>query len=305
MTLINYIIIIFSIVIFIFGLLKFSSQEIIIEKGGEIITTNKFSLNRKTIPLLTISIILFLVGLSIRASSPEKYIVVYNSITNSYYVFKGGFNFHIPYINEVSIYDGRIKSFPEDKKSWSIWSSSSDGIQIGLDLRVWFSVDSNNIIKLHKLLGEDYKKIIEPELKSITKSEISKYSAIDIWTTGKQKLSDSLVLALNQKFKNYGIIINSVSIEEIKASPDFLKTIEEIAISKQKAEKLKYEVQAEELEAQKRKIQAQSKAQEIEIIAKALNQNPKYIDYLYVDKISDKVQVIISDKPNIINFDKK
>lgn len=173
-------------------------------------------------------------------------------------------------------------------------------------MKVWFSVDSSNIVKLHKMLGpKNYKNFIEPELKSITKSELSKYSAIDIWTTAKQKLAEELKLSLNHKFKYYGIVINSVSIEEVKINPEFLKTIEEIAISKQKSEKLKYELQAEELEAQKKKIQAQSKAQEIEIIAKALSQNPKYIDYLYVDKISDKVQVIISDKPNIINFNER
>lgn len=306
MNLFNYILIILGILIFIFGVFRYSSQEVLVERGGDIITTSRISLSFKSLPFIILSVILILIGLLIRIASSQSYILTYNSITKNFYLSKGGISFHIPYINEVSIYDGRIKSFPQDQKPFTIWSSSADGIQVGLDLRIWFSIDTNNIITLHKLFGpENYKKIIEPELKSIVKSEISKYSASEIWTTAKQNLSDSLLFALNKKFRNYGIYINSVSVEEVKVSADFLKTLEEIAISKQKAEKLKYEVQAEELEAQKRKIQAQSKAQEIEIISNALNRNPRYIDYLYVDKLSDKVQVIISDKPNFINLEKK
>ncbi len=306
MNLFNYILIIVGILLLLFGIYRYSSQEILVEKGGDIITTSKFSFNVKSLPFVIVSIIIILLGLVIRLTSSQNYILTYNSISKKFYLSKGGIGFHIPFINEVSIYDGRIKSFPEEQKPFTVWSSSLDGVQIGLDLKVWFSIDTNKIVTLHKLLGpENYKKIIEPELKSIVKSEISKYSASELWTTAKQKISDSLLLALNNKFKNYGIYINSVSVEEIKVSPDFLKTLEDIAISKQKAEKLRYEVQAEELEAQKRKVQAQSKAEEIEIISRALNKNPRYIDYLYVDKLSDKVQVIISDKPNIINFEKK
>lgn len=306
MSLFNYVLIVVGIIILLFSIYRHTSQEVIVERSGEIITTSKFKFNKKVIPFLLISIFLILLGISLRLSNNENYILSYNSISGSYYLSRGGISFYIPYINEVNIYDGRMKVFPDEKKSWTIWSSSSDGVQVGLEMKVWFSVDSNNIVKLHKMLGpKNYKNFIEPELKSITKSELSKYSAIDIWTIAKQKLSEELRLSLNNKFKDYGIVINSVSIEEVKISPEFLKTIEEIAISKQKSEKLKYELQAEELEAQKKKIQAQSKAQEIEIIAKALSQNPKYIDYLYVDKISDKVQVIISDKPNIINLNEK
>jgi len=302
----NYFIILISIIILIYSIFKHSSQEILVEKGGEIITTSKFTFSKKVIPSIVISIILFILGITIRFASSQNYLLVYNSITGSYYLYKGGINFNLPFINEVSIYDSKIKVFPNSQKPFTIWSSSADGIQIGLDLRIWYSVDTSNIIKLHKLLGNDnYSQIIESEAKSITKIELSKYQAVEIWTTAKKEFSENIRNALNEKFRNYGIYINSVSIEEVKATPEFLKTIEEIVISKQKAEKLKYEIQSEELEAQKRKIQAQSKAQEIEIIAKALNQNPKYIDYLYVDKLSDKVQVIISDKPNFINLEKK
>ena len=39
-----------------------------------------------------------------------------------------------------------------------------------------------------------------------------------------------------------------------------------------------------------------------EVINKALAQNPNYIKYLYVDKLSDKVSVIVSDQNTIMDL---
>ena len=43
-------------------------------------------------------------------------------------------------------------------------------------------------------------------------------------------------------------------------------------------------------------------ARAIETINQALARNPNYIKYLYVDKLSDKVQVIVSDQNTIMDL---
>ena len=40
----------------------------------------------------------------------------------------------------------------------------------------------------------------------------------------------------------------------------------------------------------------------IETINEALRQNPNYIRYLYVDKLSDKISVIVSDQSTIMDL---
>ena len=42
--------------------------------------------------------------------------------------------------------------------------------------------------------------------------------------------------------------------------------------------------------------------QAIETINEALRQNPNYIRYLYVDKLSDKISVIVSDQNTIMDL---
>jgi len=47
---------------------------------------------------------------------------------------------------------------------------------------------------------------------------------------------------------------------------------------------------------------ARHRANAIEVINKAVAQNPNYIKYLYVDKLSDKISVIISDQNTIMDL---
>ncbi|RKY95595.1 MAG: prohibitin family protein, partial [Candidatus Hydrothermota bacterium] len=47
---------------------------------------------------------------------------------------------------------------------------------------------------------------------------------------------------------------------------------------------------------------AEGTARAIEIVSRQLKRNPEYIKYLYVDKLSDKVQVIVSDQSTIMNL---
>jgi len=58
----------------------------------------------------------------------------------------------------------------------------------------------------------------------------------------------------------------------------------------------RYTLEKEQKEAERKVIEAQGRANAIQIINKALTQNPNYIKYLYVDKLSDKISVIISDQ---------
>jgi hypothetical protein len=49
-------------------------------------------------------------------------------------------------------------------------------------------------------------------------------------------------------------------------------------------------------------IEAQGRAKAIETISEALRQNPNYIRYFYVDKLSDNISVIVSDQNTIMDL---
>lgn len=116
MNVFNYILIIIGIIILFFSIYRHTSQEVVVEKSGEITTTSRFTFNKKVIPFILISIFLILLGILLRLSTPENYMLIYNSISRSYYLYRGGIGLYIPYINEINIYDARMKVFPDEKK---------------------------------------------------------------------------------------------------------------------------------------------------------------------------------------------
>ena len=61
-------------------------------------------------------------------------------------------------------------------------------------------------------------------------------------------------------------------------------------------------LEKEQKEAERKVIEARGRANSIEVINQALARNPNYIKYLYVDKLSDKIQVIVSDQNTIMDL---
>ena len=65
---------------------------------------------------------------------------------------------------------------------------------------------------------------------------------------------------------------------------------------------MKYVLEKEQREAERKVIEAGGRAKAIQTINEALRQNPNYIKYLYVDKLSDKISVIVSDQNTIMDL---
>ncbi|HHF53463.1 MAG TPA: hypothetical protein ENL43_03765 [candidate division WOR-3 bacterium] len=61
-------------------------------------------------------------------------------------------------------------------------------------------------------------------------------------------------------------------------------------------------LEKEQKEAERKKIEAQGTARAIEIVSVQLKRNPQYIKYLYVDKLSDKIKVIVADQSTILDL---
>ena len=99
-----------------------------------------------------------------------------------------------------------------------------------------------------------------------------------------------------------GFIIDEVVLRDVRFTDEFSKAIEAKQIAQQSAEQMKYVLEKEQREAERKVIEAQGRAKAIDTITQALQKNPNYIKYLYVDKLSDKISVIVSDQNTIMDL---
>ena len=139
-------------------------------------------------------------------------------------------------------------------------------------------------------------------MRSVIRLVISEYAVMDVYSSKRAQIQDEINVKIKQLVEKDGFIIDEVVLRDVRFTEEFTKAIEAKQIAQQSAEQMKYTLEKEQKEAERKVIEATGRANAIEVINKALAQNPNYIKYLYVDKLSDKVNVIVSDQATIMDL---
>jgi len=257
-------------------------------------------------------VVLLLLLTSFRVVPVGHALVIFNTVTKSFRLGRQGITFVAPFISATQDYDLRRLEYTmsgvsgEGRKSDiddSLWSPTKEGLQVGIDLTVWHHVDPDRLISIHQKIGPDYEdKIIRPAIRSVIRLVISEYAVMDVYSAKRAEIQDEINRKTKILIEKDGFVVDEVVLRDVRFTPEFAKAIEAKQIAQQSAEQMKYTLEKEQKEAERKVIEAQGRANAIETINKALAQNPNYIKYLYVDKLSDKIQVIVSDQNTIMDL---
>ena len=252
------------------------------------------------------------IAASVRVVPVGEGLVIFNTVTRSLRLARQGVTFVAPFISSTQIYDLRRLEYTmsavkgEGRRSAvddSLWSPTKEGLQVGIDLTVWHHLDPSRVIDIHQRIGPDFEeKIIRPAIRSVIRLVISEYGVMDIYSSRRADIQDEINLKIKRLVEKDGFIVDEVVLRDVRFTDEFAKAIEAKQIAQQSAEQMKYVLEKEQKEAERKVIEASGRARAIETINDALRQNPNYIRYLYVDKLSDKISVIVSDQNTIMDL---
>src|SRR5262249_3789866 len=159
------------------------------------------------------------------------------------------------------------------------------GLQVGIDLTIWHHLDPAKVISVHQKIGPDYEeKIIRPAVRSVIRLVISEYPVMDVYSAKRAVIQDEINRKTKQLIEKDGLIVDEVVLRDVRFPPEFSRAIEAKQVAQQAAEQMRYTLEKEQKEAERKVIEAQGRANAIQVINHALAQNPNYIKYLYVDK---------------------
>ena len=159
------------------------------------------------------------------------------------------------------------------------------------------------MISIHQNIGPDFEeKILRPAVRSVIRMVISEYPVMAVYSEKRALIQDEINVKIRELVEKDGFVIDEVVLRDVRFTPEFTKAIEAKTIAQQAAEQMKYTLEKEQKEAERKVIEARGRANAIEVITQALSKNPNYIKYLYVDKLSDKIQVIVSDQNTIMDL---
>ena len=255
---------------------------------------------------------LVLVIASVRVVPVGHALVIFNTITRSFRLSPQGVTLVWPLISQTQQYDLRRLEYTmsattgEGRRAAvddSLWSPTQEGLQVGIDITVWHHLDPARVTQIHQKIGPDYEeKIIRPAVRSVIRLVISEYPVMDVYSAKRAAIQDEINVKLKALVEKDGFVIDEVVLRDVRFTDQFTKAIEAKQIAQQAAEQMKYVLEKESREAEHKVIEASGRAKAIETINEALRQNPNYIRYLYVDKLSDKISVIVSDQNTIMDL---
>ena len=262
---------------------------------------------------LVLGFVLFITMVtSVRSVPVGNALVIFNTLTRSFRLAGQGLTFVTPFVSDTHGYDLRRLEYTmsgvtgEGRKENiddSLWSPTQEGLQVGIDITVWHHIDPLKVISIHQKIGPDYEeKIIRPAVRSVIRLVISEYPVMDVYSSKRSRIQEEINAKIKVLVEKDGFVIDEVVLRDVRFTPEFAKAIEAKQIAQQSAEQMKYTLEKEQKEAERKVIEAKGRANSIEVINKALAQNPNYIKYLYVDKLSDKIQVIVSDQNTIMDL---
>lgn len=218
-------------------------------------------------------------------------------------VLEPGIHVVVPLVNAITTYDVRSQAYSmvggsedQDRRSQSdtLWAPTADGLRVGLDLTVRFRPDPQRLPELHSTIGPEYQeRIVRPQIRNVARMVVAEYVVMDIYGRGRSGIQRQMFDRLKGMFAGDGIVLEDILLRNVAFSADFEKAIELKMTAAQKVQQMEFEVQQARMRAEARQQEAAGEAAALETVNRTLQRNPRLLEYVWINKLSDKVSVLV------------
>ena len=204
---------------------------------------------------LVLLIILFKSFVTIHSGEAGVLYERFNGGVNTEEVLGEGFHLVAPW-NQVFVYEVRQQEAHENMAVLS-----SNGLEIALDLSLWFKPANADLGFLHKTKGENYlDRVVKPAARSATRSVVGRYTPEQIYSSKRDVIQEEIYLETKKILDKQYVQLNEVLVRDVTLPTTIKEAIERKL--KQEQESLEYEFRLQKAtkEAEKQKIEAEGKA---------------------------------------------
>ncbi|MEW5768075.1 MAG: prohibitin family protein [bacterium] len=187
----------------------------------------------------------------------------------------------------------------------TLWAPTAEGLKVGVDLTVRYRLIPDKVDQVHQKIGPDFaEKIIRPSIRATVRLLVSEYGIMDVYGIKRDEIQQKAEAQLKEKLAKDGVEIESVMLRDVFFTPEYQKSIENKQIAQQKAQEMQFVLEKEQKEAERKKIEAEGvklatiikaegQAQALEEINRMLAKNKDLLQYMYIDKLADDVEVLV------------
>ncbi|UCF69978.1 MAG: prohibitin family protein [candidate division WOR-3 bacterium] len=172
----------------------------------------------------------------------------------------------------------------------AISSLTKDGLEVQMDLTVWYHLLKSEAANVFQKIGSDYvDKIVRPAARTAIRNTAVRYMAVEIYSDKREEVQNQITKALDKDFAERGIALEKVLLRNISLPAKVKNAIEVKLEAEQEAQKMQFVLQKEQKEAERKKIEAGGIAEAQDIIAKSLvgERGRAYLSWKYLENLKN------------------
>jgi prohibitin 1 len=149
---------------------------------------------------------------------------------------------------------------------------SQEGLLLNLETSLLFQLDPAKAPDIYRTVGSDYvDTIVEPQFRSAIREITASYEAKALYSAEREKIANEIFGLFRRLAGERGIVVQQVLLRKIGLPPVVANAIQEKLRREQEAEQMKFVLQKEQQEAERKRIEAQGIADFQRIVAQGIS----------------------------------
>ncbi len=152
----------------------------------------------------------------------------------------------------LTVYDLRTH-----EKNEKLEVLAANGLALVLDATIHYHVDGAEVAELHRRVGPDYYEVlIGPVLRSRARRVVGRYTPEEIYSTKRDLIEWEILEALDESLQGRAVFVENVLIRGVRMPSAIQSAIVDKLAEEQRSLAMKYVIERERLEADRKAIEA-------------------------------------------------
>jgi regulator of protease activity HflC (stomatin/prohibitin superfamily) len=179
----------------------------------------------------------------------------------------------IPIWNYVIAYDTRVHEMKEQ-----LIVLSSNGLTLKVDASVRFRPVVEELFQLQTQIGPDYdQKVVAPIVRSEARKVFGRYQPEEIYSTKREEIEQQIYTEVTKALAGKHVVVEAVLVRDVDMPEDIKVAIQDKLAEEQASQKMKFTLDKERQEAQRKQIEAEGILKYQNIVRQGLS--PEYLQY--------------------------